>query len=334
VILMKAMVLRKQNRPLELLDIPVPEIGPGQLLIKVRACGVCRTDLHIADGDLDAPKTPLVMGHEIVGQVEAVGDGENPYRFEPGDRVGVPWLGWTCRHCHFCRSNHENLCDEARFTGYHINGGYAEFCVADWRYCFRLPKLYDDLHVAPLLCAGLIGYRAFRKTRHAKRIGLYGFGAAAHIVAQIAVSQGREAYAFTRPGDLKAQDFSRRMGCLWSGSSDEMPPVQLDAAIIFAPVGSLVPAGLKSLAKAGRVVAAGIHMSEIPAFPYSLLYGERSVVSVSNLARQDGLEFFDLVGKMTLLTEVHPYSLDQANQALDDLRARKLSGSAVLNLSP
>src|SRR5690349_8463223 len=286
---MRAMVLQRQRSPLRLDDLAVPTPGPGQVLLRVRACGVCRTDLHIVDGELPRPKLPLVLGHEIVGTVEQGGT-----RFSPGDRVGVPWLAWTDGTCSYCRTARENLCDAARFTGYDVDGGYAEYAVADERYCFALPESYDDVHAAPLLCAGLIGYRTLRLAGEAERIGIYGFGAAAHLVAQVAAHQGRRVFAFTRPGDTDGQRFARELGATWAGGSDEMPPEQLDAALIFAPVGALVPAALRATAKGGTVVAGGIHMSDVPAFPYELLWGERSVRSVANLTRDDGQAFLTI----------------------------------------
>ena len=325
---MRAMVLEAAGRPLDLRRRPRPEPAAGQVLVKVRACGVCRTDLHVVDGELTEPRLPLVPGHEVVGGVAEAGKGVEG--LAAGDRVGIPWLGWTCGRCRFCRSGAENLCEKARFTGYQIDGGYAEYTVADARYCLPLPDAYGDAEAAPLLCAGLIGYRALRKAGEAARLGLYGFGAAAHIVIQVARHQGRQVFAFTRPGDARAQDFARSLGPAWAGASDETPPDELDAAILFAPVGALVPAALAAVRPGGRVVSAGIHMSEIPAFPYRLLWGEREIVSVANLTRQDGLDFLALAPKVPVRTTVQPYPLAEANRALDDLRQGRLEGAAVL----
>lgn len=310
------------------LDLPTPKAGPGQILIRVRACGVCRTDLHVVDGDLTEPKLPIVPGHEIVGIVEALGDGVEG--FAVGDRVGVPWLGWSCGECSYCRSDRENLCDRARYTGYQIDGGYADYTVADARYCFALPESYSDAEAAPLLCAGLIGYRALRMAGDGKRLGIYGFGAAAHIICQVAVWQGRSVCAFTRAGDAEAQGFARDLGAVWAGSSEETPPEELDAAIIFAPVGALLPAALRATARGGIVVCAGIHMSDIPSFPYRILWEERTVRSVANLTRRDAVEFLELAPKVPVRTHVAPYPLDQANRALEDLREGRLQGAAVL----
>lgn len=328
---MRAMVLERPGQPLVLRDLPVPEPGPGHVLLRVHACGVCRTDLHIVDGELLDPKLPLVLGHQIVGEVVRVGAGAT--RFVPGQRVGVPWLGWTCGECKYCRSGRENLCDRARFTGYTLDGGYAEYTVADERYCFPIPEGYPDLQAAPLLCAGLIGYRALRFAGQAQRIGFYGFGAAAHILTQVAVWQGRQVYAFTRPGDHEGQAFARQLGAVWAGGSDELPPEPLEAALIFAPVGALVPQALRALEKGGTVVCAGIHMSDIPAFPYALLWEERVVRSVANLTRQDGEEFLSIAPKVPVRTEVQVYRLEDANRALDDLRAGRVRGAAVLQIA-
>lgn len=322
------MVLEGVGRPLELQELPVPVCGPRQVLLRVTACGVCRTDLHVFDGDLTAPKLPLILGHEIVGVVEDIGSRVDA--IEVGQRVGVPWLGSTCADCAYCRRDQENLCDEARFTGYQIDGGYAEYAVADHRFAFPLAAGLSDVEAAPLLCAGLIGYRSLRMTDYAERLGLYGFGAAAHIVAQVASSQGREVYAFTRPGDTEGQAFARRLGAVWAGDSDCRPPVALDAAILFAPVGSLVPASLAAIRKGGVVVCAGIHMSPIPAFDYSLLWGERSLRSVANLTRQDGLEFLELAPRVPVRTEVQTFPLTAANQALESLRQGQIQGAGVL----
>jgi propanol-preferring alcohol dehydrogenase len=324
----RAMVLQTSRTPLREVDWPVPDVGPEQALIRVRACGVCRTDLHIVDGELPDPKLPLVPGHEIVGFVEQ--KGERVERFALGDRVGVPWLGSTCRHCVYCRTGRENLCDAARFTGYSLDGGYAEYTIADQRYCFSLPSGFSDAEAAPLLCAGLIGYRSLRLAADARRLGLYGFGAAAHIIVQVARYQGRRIYAFTRPGDQAGQQFSRDLGAEWAGDSTSLPPEQLDAAIIFAPVGELVPAALQAVAKGGTVVCAGIHMSPIPSFPYRLLWGERVVRSVANLTRQDGEEFLSLAPQVPVRTEVQTFPLAEANLALQRLRSGQIRGAAVL----
>jgi propanol-preferring alcohol dehydrogenase len=306
---------------------PLPTPQPGQLLLRVRACGVCRTDLHVVDGDLPFLGAPLVPGHEIVGEVVAQGDGVS---LPLGTRLGVPWLGYTCGKCEFCLRGEENLCDCARFTGYHLDGGYAEHVVADARYCFELPQAMDDAHVAPLLCAGLIGYRSWRFARDAQRLGIYGFGAAAHIVAQVARWHGQEIYAFTRPGDARAQQFATDLGACWAGDSDKQPPVQLDAAIIFASVGALVPAALRALRKGGTLVCGGIHMSDIPAMPYSLLWGERSIRSVANLTRRDGVEFLALAARIPVDTQIEAFALADANDALERLRNGALTGAAVL----
>ncbi len=325
---MRAMLLRRPGQPLEAVEKEVPRATSREVLIRVCACAVCRTDLHVVDGELADPKLPLVPGHEIVGRV--VASGAEVDRFRPGDRVGVPWLGWTCGECGYCRSGRENLCEQARFTGYQIDGGYAEYTTADARYCFPIPDLYGDAEAAPLLCAGLIGYRSLRMTGDARRLGLYGFGAAAHIVAQVARHQGREVFAFTRTGDAAAQDFARRLGAVWAGGSDEMPPERLDAALIFAPVGVLVPAALRATAPGGTVVCGGIHMSDIPAFPYELLWKERSVRSVANLTRQDAEEFLALAPQVPVVTETHSFPLEQANGALLGLRQGAFTGAAVL----
>ncbi|MFO1322143.1 MAG: zinc-dependent alcohol dehydrogenase family protein [Burkholderiales bacterium] len=322
------MVLDHPHRPLRPVERTTPAAGPGQLLHRVGACGVCRTDLHIVDGELPDLRHPVIPGHEIVGRVIAIGP-ETP-GFTVGERVGVPWLGFTCGACDYCRRGQENLCDAARFTGYHVDGGYADHTVADARYCFRLPDSYGDAEAAPLLCAGLIGYRCLRMAGDARRIGLYGFGAAAHILVQVARWEGREIHAFTRPGDAAAQAFARRLGATWAGDSTAPAPVELDAAILFAPVGALVPAALRAVRKGGIVVCGGIHMSEIPAFPYALLWGERRVVSVANLTRQDGEEFLALAPRIPVRTAVERFPLDEANEALDALRAGRLEGAAVL----
>ena len=325
---MHAMALKKVGGPLARVELARPEPGPGQILLQVRACGVCRTDLHVVDGDLTAAKLPIVPGHEIVGEVIETGAGVE--RIEPGLRVGVPWLGWSCGTCAYCRSGRENLCAEARYTGYQIDGGYADFTIADARYCFPLPEGYGDVEAAPLLCAGLIGHRSYRMAGEARRLGLYGFGAAAHIIAQVAVWEGREVFAFTRPGDEAAQDFARELGAAWAGESGLAPPEELDAAIIFAPLGALVPEALSRTARGGTVVCAGIHMTDVPSFPYRLLWGERRIQSVANLTRRDAEEFLALAPKVPVRTYVKAYPLDQANGALDDLRHGRLQGAAVL----
>ena len=322
------MLLDSPGRPLRAAEIETPQPAPDQVLLRVKACGVCRTDLHVVDGELPRPKLPLVPGHEVVGVVEAAGDGVNDVQL--GDRLGVPWLGWTCGECDYCRRGQENLCDRALFTGYQLNGGYAEYLVADRRYCFPIPAGVSDEHAAPLLCAGLIGYRSFAMTGDAQKLGFYGFGAAAHILIQVASAQRREVFAFTRPGDREAQEFSRSLGAVWAGDSDHTPPEKLDAAIIFAPVGSLVPAALRAVRKGGLVVCAGIHMSDIPSFPYEILWGERIVRSVANLTRRDGTEFMELLKSTPVKTEIETYPLIEANQALSDLRAGRVRGAAVL----
>ncbi|MHA3771349.1 zinc-dependent alcohol dehydrogenase family protein [Verrucomicrobiota bacterium sgz303538] len=327
---MRAMMLEEPGRPLVLRELPVPEPTTGQVLVRVVACAVCRTDLHVVDGELPNPKLPLIPGHEIVGRIEQLGPGVD--RFRIGDRVGIPWLGWTCGECKFCRSQRENLCNRARFTGYTLDGGYAEFTLADARFCFPIPDVYDDVSAAPLLCAGLIGYRSLRKAGDAARLGIYGFGAAAHIVTQVARFEGREVFAFTRPGDIAAQDFARRLGAVWAGGSDEMPPEKLDAAIIFAPAGPLVPLALRAVDKGGIVVCGGIHMSDIPGFPYRDLWEERAICSVANLTRRDGQEFFEIAPRVPVRTETVTFPLEQANEALDRLRSGKLTGAAVLNV--
>jgi alcohol dehydrogenase, propanol-preferring len=328
--LMRAMVLERPGEPLKLMDIPVPQAGPGQMLLRVHACGVCRTDLHVVDGELREPKLPLVPGHQIVGEVAGVGDGVSGIAI--GSRMGVPWLGGSCGVCSYCAGGRENLCDTPRFTGYQIDGGFAEYCVADARFCFPIPQGYADLQAAPLLCAGLIGYRALSMTGDAKRLGLYGFGAAAHIVIQVARWQGREVYALTSPGDTTAQQFARSLGAIWAGDSDGPPPEQLDAAIIFAPIGALVPQALRAVCKGGVVVCAGIHMSDIPSFPYADLWGERVLRSVANLTRRDGEEFLALAPQVPVQTEAHPYPLKRANEALSDLRNGRFTGAAVVVL--
>lgn len=325
---MRAMILEAPGEPLRSAEVPVPEPGPGQVLIRVHACAVCRTDLHVVDGELPDPKLPLIPGHQIVGAVVRPGDRVD--RFATGDRVGVPWLGFTDNSCRYCLTGRENLCDNARFTGYQIDGGYAEYAVADHRFCFPIPGGYPDLQAAPLLCAGLIGYRSLRMAGDAERLGLYGFGAAAHIIAQVARHQGRQVFAFTSPGDEEAQLFARELGAVWAGDSTQAPPEELDAAIIFAPVGTLVPVALRAVAKGGVVVCAGIHMSDIPSFPYEILWGERVVRSVANLTRRDGEEFLALAPEVPVHTEVVPFPLEEANEALNALRAGEIQGAAVL----
>jgi propanol-preferring alcohol dehydrogenase len=325
---MRAMVLEAPRRPLREQELPRPKPGPGELLLRVQACAVCRTDLHVVDGELPQRKLPLIPGHEIVGIVAEKGPGVE--RFEPGDRVGVPWLGWTCGVCRYCLTGRENLCDQARFTGYTLDGGYAEYTKADQRFCFPLPAGYSDAEAAPLLCAGLIGYRSLVKTGDAKRVGLYGFGAAAHIVTQLARFQGKEIYAFTRKGDLAGQQFACSLGAVWAGDSATLPPQALDAAIIFAPAGELVLLALKALAKGGTVVCGGIHMSDIPSFPYALLWEERVICSVANLTRRDGIEFLEMAPRVPIKTTVETFPLSQANEALQRLREGKIRGAAVL----
>lgn len=325
---MQAMILEAQGKPLRVAELPIPQPNSQQVLIRVRACGVCRTDLHIVDGELTQPKLPLVLGHQIVGTVAAVG--KQVRQFQIGDRLGVPWLGHTCNCCRYCLSGRENLCDYAQFTGYQIDGGYAEYAVADAQFCFPIPEGYPDLQAAPLLCAGLIGYRSYRMAEDAEKIGFYGFGAAAHILIQLARYQGREVYAFTRAGDVKGQEFALKLGAVWAGGSEEIPPVPLDAAIIFAPIGSLVPTALRAVVKGGVVVCAGIHMSNIPAFPYEILWEERVLRSVANLTRRDGEEFLALAPQVPIQTEVQSFPLLQANEALDALRSGKINGAAVI----
>jgi propanol-preferring alcohol dehydrogenase len=322
------MVLQQAGQPLRLMDLATPTPGAGQVLVKVSACAVCRTDLHVVDGELPRPRLPLVPGHEIVGRVAALGRGVA--NFKMGERVGIPWLGWTCGECSFCCSHRENLCDQAKFTGYTLDGGYAEYTVADARFCFRIPDSYSDAEAAPLLCAGLIGYRSLVKTGEAQRLGIYGFGAAAHIVAQIAGHQGRKVFAFTRPGDTTAQGFAKSLGAVWTGDSTSLPPERLDAAIIFAPAGALVPQALRAVDKGGTVVCAGIHMSDIPSFPYAVLWEERTLCSVANLTRKDGNEFLAMAPQVPVRTEIEAFPLMEANEALDRLRTGKLRGAAVL----
>jgi len=325
---MLAMRCSAPRQPLRPTQLPIPDPGPDQLLIRVRACGVCRTDLHVVDGELPNPKANVIPGHEVVGIIERMGD--RVEEFKSGQRVGVPWLGWTCGACRYCVAHRENLCDRPLFTGYTLDGGFAEYLVADYRYCLAIPDGYTEAEAAPLLCAGLIGYRSLKMAGDGRRLGIYGFGAAAHIVAQVARHEGREVYAFTRPGDVEAQTFARSLGAVWAGSSTEAPPELLDAAIIFAPVGSLVPAALRVLAKGGVVVCGGIHMSDIPSFPYEILWGERVVRSVANLTREDGKEFLALAPKIPVRTEVRTFPLSRADEALRQLRAGAIRGAAVL----
>ncbi len=328
---MRAMVLDGPGRALRAAEMEPPAPGPRQVLLRVRACAVCRTDLHVVDGELPDPKRPLIPGHEFVGTV--VGAAPDVERFKPGDRLGVPWLGGSCGACEYCRSGRENLCDGARFTGYQIDGGYAEHAVADERFCFRIPEEYPDIQAAPLLCAGLIGYRSLRAAGEARRLGLYGFGAAAHIVAQVARFEGRRVFAFTRPGDEEGRRFALDMGAEWAGDSGQAPPEPLDAAILFAPAGALVPAALRAVAKGGTVVCAGIHMSDIPSFPYSILWGERAVRSVANLTRRDGEEFLALAPRVPVRAEIRTYPLERANEALQALRRGEVRGAAVLEIA-
>jgi propanol-preferring alcohol dehydrogenase len=328
---MRAMVLERQREPLRLAEVPDPQPQPGQVLLSVSACGVCRTDLHIVDGELNEPKLPLIPGHQIVGTV--IGAGEGAERFAPGDRVGVPWLGWTCGKCRYCLSGRENLCDRARFTGYDTDGGYADLALADERFCFSIPSDLSDEGAAPLLCAGLIGYRALRLVGDAERLGFYGFGASAHILCQVAVHQGRRVFAFTREGDEAGQDFARALGAEWAGSSGETPPEELDGAIVFAPIGSLMTEALRVSAKGARIVSAGIHMSDIPSFPYKSLWGERTLGSVANLTRQDGEEFLALAPRVPVRTEIEVHPLEDANEAIASIRDGSLKGAAVLKLA-
>jgi alcohol dehydrogenase, propanol-preferring len=348
---MRAMVLEEVGQPLALRDLPKPKPGIGQLLVRVNTCAVCRTDLHIVDGELPNPSLPLILGHQIVGRIEQIGElrskieSASPARtFSIGDRVGIPWLGWTDGECAYCRSSRENLCDRAKFTGYTIDGGYAEFTVADARYCFHLPdELFDvdldagaplaEAAVAPLLCAGMLGYRSYRKTSEARRLGIYGFGNAAHLIGQIAIYEKKEIFAFTRPGDKAGQESAKKLGAVWAGGSDEMPPEKLDAAIIFAPVGELVPAALRALAKGGIVVCGGIHMSDIPSFPYVDLWNERVITSVANLTRRDGEEFLEIAPRVPVKTKVETFPLEEANTALAKFRGGQLDGTAVLVIS-
>lgn len=327
---MYAMLIKKPGEKLEYVELPKPEPKADEILIKVHACGICRTDLHVVDGELKQPSLPLIPGHQIVGTIERLGKQVN--EFQVGQRVGVPWLGASCQHCSYCLAGSENLCEAAQFTGYQVNGGFAEYCVANSQFCFPIPEAYPDIQAAPLLCAGLIGYRALTKVPQAKRLGLYGFGAAGHIVIQVALYQGKEVYVFTRPGDTTAQKFAYQLGAKWASGSDESPPDLLDAALIFAPLGELVPLALRSVCKGGIVVCAGIYMSDIPSFPYSLLWGERTLCSVANLTRRDGEEFLALAPRIPIVTEVHLYSLTKVNEALDDLRHGRFTGAAVIRL--
>lgn len=327
---MHAMVMMQPGEKLQYVDLPIPQPKWDELLIKVHACGICRTDLHVVDGDLKYPKLPIIPGHQIIGTITKIG--ENVKEFHIGQRIGVPWLGKNCGQCFYCKSMRENLCDKPVFTGYQIDGGFAEYCVANAQFCFLIPESYPDVQAAPLLCAGLIGYRSLCKTRDAKRLGLYGFGAAAHIVIQLANYQNREVYAFTRPGDIAAQAFARTLGAKWAGDSDKPSPQPLDAAIIFATDGKLVPLALRAVCKGGIVVCAGIHMSDIPSFSYDILWGERSICSVANLTRRDGEEFLTLAPKIPIKTVVHVYSLMKANEALDDLRHGRYTGAAVIQI--
>ncbi len=328
---MRAMMLERPGEPLRMQDVPSPTPGPGQVRLRVHVCGVCRTDLHLVDGELPDPKLPVIPGHQIVGTVIETGTGVTMHA--AGDRVGVPWLGWTCGECRYCRNGQENLCDFARFTGYTLDGGYAEETVADERYCFPIPGDYPDLSAAPLLCAGLIGYRSYRMAGNAEVLGFYGFGSAAHLIAQVAAHAGKRVFAFTRPGDVEAQAFARENGATWAGGTDEAPPEEIDAAIIFAPAGELVPLALRSVRKGGSVICAGIHMSDIPSFPYDILWGERQVRSVANLTREDGERFLRIAPEVPVHSEVTVYPLAAANQALDDLRSGRLTGAAVLQVA-
>lgn len=328
---MRAMVLRAQGQALQLMEVPVPHPGSEQVLVRIHACALCRTDLHIVDGELTAPKLPLIPGHQIVGTVVELGD--HVTQFGPGDRIGIPWLGFTDGTCRYCRRGQENLCDHPLFTGYTIDGGFAEYTVADQRFCFRLPAFYGDVEAAPLLCAGLIGYRTYRLAgEHVERLGIYGFGAAGHIIAQIAIHEGKRVYAFSRPGDTKAQEFARSLGAVWAGDSNQTPPEELDAALIFAPVGPLVVAALRATAKGGIIVSGGIHMSDIPSFPYRLLWEERMIRSVANLTRQDGEELLEIAPRVPVRTEIQLFPLEQVNEALSRLREGQIQGAAVLRI--
>lgn len=327
---MRAMVFDKNQKGLKLLDVPIPTPNKNQILIRVSVCGICRTDLHIIDGELNNPKLPLILGHQVVGIIEKLGAAVEG--FSIGQRVGVPWLGGSCGHCFYCEHHQENLCDDAQYTGYQLNGGFAEFCVANSQFCFAVPPNYPDLQAAPLFCAGLIGYRALNKTNDAKKIGFYGFGASAHILSQLAVYQGKQVYAFVKEGDVQGQEFAKSLGAVWSGYSNEMAPVALDAAIIFAPIGELVPLALKNVRKGGIVVCAGIHMSDIPSLAYDILWGERHICSVANLTRHDGEAFLKIAPLVPVKTHVTVYPLEKANEALDDLRNGKFKGAAVIKI--
>lgn len=327
---MRAMLLEEPGQKLTYTEVEKPIPQPNEVLIKVAACGICRTDLHVVDGELKNPKLPLIPGHQIIGTIEQIGTAVRGFTI--GQRVGVPWLGGSCGTCLFCTEGRENLCDQARFTGYQIDGGFAEYCVADYHFCFPIPEGYPDNQAAPLFCAGLIGYRSLLKTTNATHLGIYGFGSAAHIIIQVARHQGRKVYAFTSPGDVVTQDFAYQLGATWAGSSDRKPPRLLDAAIIFAPVGALVPTALRNTIKGGIVVCAGIHMSDIPSFPYEILWGERTLCSVANLTRKDGEEFLALAPKIPIKTDIHVYPLTQVNQALDDLRHGRFTGAAVISI--
>ncbi len=329
--MMRAMVMEQQGEPLRYVTVPIPSPKENEILIKVNACGICRTDLHVIDGDLKQPKLPVIPGHQIVGTIIRLG--KDVSQFHVGERIGVPWLGGSCGNCFYCLKEQENLCDYPRFTGYQSDGGFAEYCVADARFCFLIPENYPDVQAAPLLCAGLIGYRALSKTRDAKKIGIYGFGAAAHILVQVAIFQGREIFAFTRPNDTTSQEFAKKLSAKWVGGSDESPPCLLDAAIIFAPDGELVPIALRAITKGGIVVCGGIHMSDIPSFPYEILWGERTLCSVANLTRRDGEEFLAIAPKIPVKTEVHVYPLIKSNEALDDLRYGRFMGAAVIKMN-
>ncbi|MBS0290834.1 MAG: zinc-dependent alcohol dehydrogenase family protein [Proteobacteria bacterium] len=327
---MRAMVLDQVGKSLKLQEVPIPTPNADELLIRVNACGICRTDLHIIDGELKNPKLPLIPGHQIIGVVEACGPSVDA--FSVGQRIGIPWLGGSCGHCPYCMQGQENLCDEAKYTGYQLNGGFAEYCVANSRFCFPVPLNYPDLQAAPLFCAGLIGYRALNKIAAAHRVGFYGFGASAHILSQLAVYQGKEVYVFVKKGDLKGQEFARSLGAMWAGSSDEMAPVLLDAVIIFAPDGALIPLALKNIRKGGTVVCAGIHMSDIPSFPYEILWGERHICSVANLTRKDGEVFLKIAPQIPIKTQVNVYPLEKVNEALEDLRMGRFSGAGVIQI--
>jgi propanol-preferring alcohol dehydrogenase len=328
---MRAMVFESVGQPLRMIDMPIPNPNKDQVLIRVHTCGVCRTDLHIIDGELSTPHLPLILGHQIIGLVAEIGEAVEGVK--KGDRIGVPWLGWSCGQCEFCQQGEENLCEKASYTGYQINGGFAEYCVADSRFSFLIPPSYPDIKAAPLLCAGMIGYRAYRMAQQPKKIGFYGFGGAAHLLTQLAISQGCQVFAFTRQHDFTTQQFARQLGAQWAGGAEEQPPTPLDAAIIFAPAGNLVPLALKAIRKGGSVICAGIYMTDIPSIPYSLLYGERTLRSVTNLTRQDGKEFLSLSAQFPLHTAATVYPLEKANEALSDLRLGKFEGSAVIQIN-